>query len=76
MEPDAEKGFSVKVELASTTSSGFDLLEEVLESSGKFFLATDNLVHLAMDEFQEITVLPAALKIEGTAKSTLRYVCT
>ena len=61
VEPDAEKGFSLKVELASTGSSGFDLLEEVLESSGKFFQETENLVHLALDEFQEITVLPEAI---------------
>ena len=72
MTPDEEKGFLVSVQIASTGLSGFDLLEDVLESLGRFIQESGVLVHLALDEFQEITSLPDALKIEGIMRQYIQ----
>ena len=60
----AGKGFSAGVELISSKSSGFALLEEVLKSLGVFIHRSAELVHFALDEFQEITTLSQSAKIE------------
>jgi hypothetical protein len=72
MRPDEEKGFAVAVELSQTTLSGADLLEDVMESLGKFISESGQLVHIALDEFQEITELPDALKIEGVLRQHIQ----
>ncbi len=72
MTPDEEKGFSVSVQMAPTGLSGFALLEDVLESLGEFIKASGKLVHLALDEFQEITTLPDALSIEGIMRQYIQ----
>lgn len=72
MKPDEEKGFSVAVELSQTGLSGADLLEDVMESLGNFIAETGRLVHIALDEFQEITELPDALKIEGIMRQHIQ----
>lgn len=64
----AGKGFSAGVELVSTKSSGFALLEEVLKSLGIFIHRSAELVHFALDEFQEITTLSKSLQIEALLK--------
>lgn len=72
MTPDAEKGFSISVQMAPTGLSGFALLEDVLESFGEFIRESGELVYLALDEFQEITTLPDALKIEGIMRQYIQ----
>jgi hypothetical protein len=49
MTQDEEKGFLVSVQIASTGLSGFDLLENVLESLGRFIQESGVLVHIALD---------------------------
>ncbi len=71
MTPDEKKGFSISVQMAPTGLSGFALLEDVLESLDTFIKESGELVHLALDEFQEITTLPDALKVEGLLR---RYI--
>jgi hypothetical protein len=72
MTPDEEKGFSVGVQMAQTGASGFDLLEDVMESLGEFIKESGSLVHITLDEFQEITELPGALKIEGIMREQIQ----
>lgn len=72
MTPDEEKGFAISVQMAPTGLSGFALLEDVLESLGEFIEKSGKLVHLALDEFQEITTLHDALKIEGIMRQYIQ----
>ena len=72
MTPDEKKGFSISVQMAPTGLSGFALLEDVLESLGEFIKDSGELVHLALDEFQEITTLPDALRIEGLMRQYIQ----
>ena len=72
MTPDEEKGFSISVQMSPTGLSGFALLEDVLESLGEFIKDSGELAHLALDEFQEITTLPDALKIEGLMRQYIQ----
>jgi len=72
MTPDEEKGMAINVQLADSALSGFDLLEEVMESLGVFIRETDELVHFVLDEFQEITELPDVLKIEGIMRQHIQ----
>ena len=72
MTPDEEKGFSVNVQMAPTGLSGFALLEDVLESLGEFIKDSGELVHLVLDEFQEITTLHNALSIEGILRQYIQ----
>ncbi|RJQ67596.1 MAG: ATP-binding protein [Desulfobacteraceae bacterium] len=72
MTPDEEKGMAINVQLASTGLSGFELLEDVMESLGKFIKETDELIHFVIDEFQEIVELPDVLKIEGILRQHIQ----
>lgn len=72
MTPDEEKGFSLSVQMAPTGLSGVALLEDVLESLGEFIKESGTLVHLALDEFQEITKLHDALTIEGVMRQHIQ----
>lgn len=69
LKPDAEGGMSFSVEPSSVEKSGLDLLEETMASLGEFVSAVDTLVHVALDEFQEIVVLKKALQIEGAMRT-------
>ncbi|RUM37133.1 MAG: hypothetical protein DSY58_04310 [Desulfobulbus sp.] len=60
----SEKQADTRVELAQGQVSGVDLLEIVLRSLGKFIYESSELVHFALDEFQEITTLAKAEQIE------------
>lgn len=71
MMPDEKKGFAISVQMAPTGLTGFDLLEDVLESLGEFIKDSGELVHLAFDEFQEITTLPDAIRIEGLMRQSV-----
>jgi len=66
---DTEGGMSFSVEPSSVEKSGLDLLEETMASLGEFVSAADTLVHVALDEFQEIVVLKEALQIEGAMRT-------
>lgn len=68
LKPDAEGGLSLSVEPSSPSVTGIDLLEETLESLGTFVEKTDVLVHVALDEFQEIVVLREALRVEAALR--------
>ena len=72
MRPDVDKGFSVSVELSRQNLSGADLLEDVMASIGTFIADAGTLVHIALDEFQEITELPDALSIEGIMRQHIQ----
>lgn len=72
MRPDADKGFAVSVELAGQNLSRAELLEDVMASIGAFIVDSGKLVHIALDEFQEITVLPDALNIEGIMRQHIQ----
>jgi hypothetical protein len=72
LRPEIEGGFSLSVEPSSAARSGTALLEETMESIGEFIAATKALVHLALDEFQEIVVLREALEIEGIMRGHIQ----
>lgn len=72
LRPEMEGGFSLSVEPSSAGRSGMALLEETMESIGEFIAAIKPLVHLALDEFQEIVVLKEALEIEGTMRGHIQ----
>jgi AAA+ ATPase superfamily predicted ATPase len=72
MSPNEKTGFSVSVQMAPSGLTGFALLEDLLESFGNFIDNCDQLVHVCLDEFQEITSLPEALKIEGLMRQYIQ----
>ena len=72
LKPDAESGMSFSVEPSSAEKSGLGLLEETMSSLGEFISAADALVHVALDEFQEIEVLKEARQIEGTMRTNMQ----
>ena len=67
--PDPAGGMSFSVEPSSAEKGGAELLEETMASLGEFISATDALMHVALDEFQEIVALKEALQIEGTTRT-------
>jgi len=69
LRPDPASGMLFSVEPSSAEKGGVELLEETLASLGEFINATDTLVHVALDEFQEIVVLHEALQIEGAMRT-------
>jgi hypothetical protein len=72
LRPDAEGGLSLSVEPSSAGMTGIQLLEETVAALGSFIGETDGLVHLALDEFQEIVVLKEALQIEATLRTEIQ----
>jgi AAA+ ATPase superfamily predicted ATPase len=64
LKPDPSGGISLSVEPSGATKSGLQLLEETLDSLREFVAAAKSLVHIALDEFQEIVTLrrPCRLK--------------
>ena len=48
------------------------LLNDTMESLRKFIDNTGTLVHIALDEFQEIVILPDALKIEAALRTDIQ----
>lgn len=69
--PDPESGVMITVEKTSGIH-GMDLLEKTLESLGRFIADQKVLVHFALDEFQEIVVLPEGRQIEGMLRSHIQ----
>jgi hypothetical protein len=69
LRPDPASGMSFSVEPSSAEKGGMELLEETMTSLAEFITATDTLVHVALDEFQEIVALKQALQIEGAMRT-------
>jgi hypothetical protein len=72
LRPDTEGGVELTVESSSAGRTGLPLLNETMESLRKFIDNTGALVHIALDEFQEIVVLPEALKIEAALRTHIQ----
>lgn len=72
LRPDADGGVELTVESSSAGRTGLPLLNDTMESLRKFIDDTGRLVHIALDEFQEIVVLPDALKIEAALRTHIQ----
>ena len=72
LKPDPSGGISLSVEPSGAAKSGLQLLEETMDSLREFVTATKSLVHVALDEFQEIVTLKEALQIEGVMRTQIQ----
>lgn len=72
LKPDPESGFSLSVETAAQRP-GVPLLEETLDSFGRFIEQIDAPAHVALDEFQEIVTLDRALQVEAAFRTRIQY---
>ncbi len=73
LKPDPSGGVSLSVELSGAGKGGLQLLEETMDSLREFINATQSLVHVALDEFQEIITLKEALQIEGIMRTRIQH---
>ena len=71
--PDEQSGFTVSVEIASINLQGFELLEQTMKSLGKYIKDSECPVNIVLDEFQEITALKDALKIEAVLRTHIQH---
>jgi AAA+ ATPase superfamily predicted ATPase len=71
IKPDAEAGLEVTVE-QTTNKNGFELLEETFSLFGSFVKEHSKGFNIVLDEFQEITNLTGAIKIEGVLRSQMQ----
>lgn len=71
--PDEQSGFTVSVEIASVNLQGIELLEQTMESLGKYIADSKMPVHIVLDEFQEITALKEALKVEAVLRKHIQH---
>jgi len=62
---------SVTIEPVEQGISGMDLLDKTMEDLGRFIVNSPQTVHLALDEFQEITEL-AEPGVEGLLRSRIQ----
>jgi len=69
LRPDPQGGASLTVEPVAAGRTGLALLGEVMEALVTFIADTDELVHIALDEFQEIVMLPEAPAVEAQLRS-------
>ncbi|MGA1847581.1 AAA family ATPase [Deferribacter abyssi] len=72
IQPDPSGGVTISV-TKSTNLYGLDLLEDVLESVSKIVNDNELKLHIAFDEFQEITEIDNSLQIEAILR---RYIQT
>jgi hypothetical protein len=72
LKPDPSGGVSLSVEPSGAGRSGLGLLEETMDSLGEFVNTTKSLVHVALDEFQEIVTLKEALRVEGILRTQIQ----
>ena len=72
LKPDPSGGVSLSVEPSGTGKSGLELLEETMNSLREFVHTTQSLVHVALDEFQEIVTLKEALQVEGIMRTQIQ----
>jgi len=71
--PDEQSGFTVSVEIASVNLQGVELLEQTMESLGQYIADSEVPVHIVLDEFQEITALKEALKVEAVLRKHIQH---
>ncbi len=64
LSPSPDGGVSVSVQPAYRSES-WELLDNTMEALEKFVQDIPNLVHVALDEFQEITEIGDSLRVEG-----------
>ena len=64
LSPSPDGGVSVSVQPAYRSGS-WELLDNTMEALEKFVQDVPNLVHVALDEFQEITEIEDSLRVEG-----------
>jgi hypothetical protein len=72
LKPDETGGIALSVEPASSGKAGAEVLEDTVSSLREFIESSERLVHIALDEFQEITQLKDAPKIEGIMRSHIQ----
>jgi hypothetical protein len=72
LKPDPSGGVSLSVEPSTAGKGGLELLEETMDSLREFINTTKSLVHVALDEFQEIVTLREALQIEGIMRTQIQ----
>jgi hypothetical protein len=72
LKPDPSGGISLSVEPATAGRSGLELLEETIAALDEFILKAKLLVHIALDEFQEIVTLREALGIEAVLRTHIQ----
>ena len=72
LKPDPSGGISLSVEPSGAGKGGLELLEETMDSLREFVHAAKSLVHVALDEFQEIVTLKEALQIEGILRTRIQ----
>ena len=72
LKPDPSGGISLSVEPSGAGKSGLGLLEETMDSLREFVSNTKSLVHVALDEFQEMVTLKEALQIEGIMRTQIQ----
>lgn len=72
LKPDEKGGVSISIEPASSRRGGLEVLEETMASLGEFIKGSRDLVHIALDEFQEIVELKEALQLEGVMRSHIQ----
>jgi hypothetical protein len=72
LKPDPSGGVSLSVEPSGAGKGGLELLEETMDSLREFVNTTKSLVHVALDEFQEIVTLKEALQVEGIMRTHIQ----
>lgn len=72
LKPDETSGVALSVEQSTIKKSGAEILDDTLLSLGKFVEDTKNLVHIALDEFQEIIELKESRQIEALMRTRMQ----
>ena len=72
LKPDPSGGVSLSVEPTTAGKGGLELLDETMDSLREFVNTTKSLVHVALDEFQEIVTLREALQVEGIMRTQIQ----
>jgi hypothetical protein len=72
LKPDPGGGVSLSVEPATAGRAGLELLEETIASLQQFIEGAQRLVHVALDEFQEIVTLKESLRIEAVLRTHIQ----
>jgi len=72
LKPEADGSVTLSVEPSSASKSGMALLHDTMESLGTFIKETKKLVHITLDEFQEIVTLKESLHIEAAMRTSIQ----
>lgn len=74
LKPDETGSFSLTVETVGRKIDPLERLDETLAALEKFTAADDTPVNIALDEFQEITEVGAAVQIEGLLRQYVQKI--